>query len=341
MSQPGKKKQEGRRRDLDGFFVAGGPVQPGRGCYVRRAADRELGRLVRSGEYVQVMAPRHMGKSSLMARLAEELRGEGRHVAVVDLTQVGSRERPDDLGRWFYSFAFRLIRQLRLKVDLQEWWQDKAVLTNRQRLTELYWDLILDSTTGPVTIFIDEMQCLDNFAGVEQLLASIRAAHNARAAEPALARLNFVMLGISVPEGFDADSEYSPFAVAQPVVLRDFRVHQLDVFTPALGLPAPRAKDALERIHFWTNGQPYLTQKLARAVARARMREADLEDPAFVVDALVYRLYLNPSALRNEPHLSYLHHALTEPRKDHDEILAVYGRVRKGGRVILDPGSSA
>ncbi len=341
MSQPGKKKQEGRRRDLDGFFVAGGPVQPGRGCYVRRAADRELGRLVRAGEYVQVMAPRHMGKSSLMARLAEELRGEGRHVAVVDLTQVGSRERPDDLGRWFYSFAFRLIRQLRLKVDLQEWWQDKAVLTNRQRLTELYWDLILDSTNGPVTIFIDEMQCLDNFAGVEQLLASIRAAHNARAAEPALARLNFVMLGISVPEGFDADSEYSPFAVAQPVVLRDFRPHQLEVFAPALGLPAPRAKEALERIHFWTNGQPYLTQKLARAVARARMREADLEDPAFVVDALAYRLYLNPSALRNEPHLSYLHHALTEPRREHDEILAVYGRVRKGGKVILDPESSA
>jgi len=340
MSQPGKKKQVGRR-DPDGFFVAGGPVQPGRGCYVRRAADRELGRLVRAGEYVQVMAPRHMGKSSLMARLAEELRGEGRHVAVVDLTQVGARERPDDLGRWFYSFAFRLIRQLRLKVDLQEWWQDKAVLTNRQRLTELYWDLILESTSGPVTIFIDEMQCLDNFPGVEQLLASIRAAHNARAAEPALARLNFVMLGMSVPEGFDADSEYSPFAVAQPVVLRDFRLHQLDVFGPALGLPAPRAKEALERIHFWTNGQPYLTQKLARAVARAKMREADLEDPAFVVDALVYRLYLNPSALRNEPHLSYLHHALTEPRKEHDEILAVYGRVRKGGKVILDPESPA
>jgi WD40 repeat protein len=340
MSQPGKKKQDGRR-DPDGFFVAGGPVQPGRGCYVRRAADRELGRLVRAGEYVQVMAPRHMGKSSLMARLADELRGEGRHVAVVDLTQVGARERPDDLGRWFYSFAFRLIRQLRLKVDLQEWWQDKAVLTNRQRLTELYWDLILESTSGPVTIFIDEMQCLDNFPGVEQLLASIRAAHNARAAEPALARLNFVMLGMSVPEGFDTDSEYSPFAVAQPVVLRDFRLHQLDVFGPALGLPPARAKEALERIHFWTNGQPYLTQKLARAVARARMREADLEDPAFVVDALVYRLYLNPSALRNEPHLSYLHHALTEPRKEHDEILAVYGRVRKGGKVILDPESPA
>jgi len=341
MNQPVNKKKNGRGRDLDSFFVAGGPVQPGRECYVRRAADRELGRLVRAGEYVQVMAPRQMGKSSLMARLAEELRGEDHHVAVVDLTQVGARERPDDLGRWFYSFAFRLIRQLRLKVDLQQWWQDKAVLTNRQRLTELYWDLILESTTGPVTIFIDEMQCLDNFAGVEQLLASIRAAHNARAAEPALARLNFVMLGISVPEGFDADSEYSPFAVAQPVVLRDFRLHQLEAFGPGLGLPPQRAREALERIHFWTNGQPYLTQKLARAVARARMREADLEDPAFVVDALVYRLYLNPSALRNEPHLSYLHHALTEPRKEHDEILAVYGRVRKGGKVILDPESPA
>ncbi len=340
MSQPGKKKQEGRG-DPDGFFVAGGPVQPGRGCYVRRAADRELGRLVRAGEYVQVMAPRQMGKSSLMARLAEELRGEGRHVAVVDLTQVGARERPDDLGRWFYSFAFRLIRQLRLKVDLQEWWQDKAVLTNRQRLTELYWDLILESTNGPVTIFIDELQCLDNFPGVEQLLASIRSAHNARAAEPALSSLNFVMLGVSVPAGFDADAEYSPFAVAQPVVLRDFRLHQLDVFGPALGLPPPRAREALERIHFWTNGQPYLTQKLARAVARAKMRDTDLEDPAFVVDALVYRLYLNPSALRNEPHLSFLHNALTEPRKEHDEILAIYGRVRKGGRVILDPESPA
>ncbi len=342
MSQPERdKKQGGHRRDLAGFFVAGGPVQPGRGCYVRRAADRELGRLVRAGEYVQVFAPRHMGKSSLMAKLAEELRSEGRHVAVVDLTQVGARERNDDLGRWFYSFAFRLIRQLRLKVNLQEWWQENAVLTNRQRLTELYWDLILENTEGPVTIFIDELQCLDNFAGVEQLLASIRAAHNARAAEPALTRLNFVMLGINVPEGFDADSEYSPFAVAQPVVLRDFRLHQMDVFGPALGLSRPEANEALERIYFWTNGQPYLTQKLARAVARARMRDTDMDDPAFIVDALVYRLYLNPSSLRNEPHLSYLQHALIGTGGDHDELLAVYGRVRKGGRVIVDPESAA
>ncbi|MEJ2739084.1 MAG: AAA-like domain-containing protein, partial [Dehalococcoidia bacterium] len=340
MSEPERDKKRGsHRRDLTGFFVAGGPVQPGRGCYVRRAADEEFARLVRAGEYVQVFAPRHMGKSSLMARLAEELRSEGHQVAVVDLTQVGARERNDDLGRWFYSFAFRLIRQLRLKVDLQEWWQENAVLTNRQRLTELYWDLILENTSGPVTIFIDELQCLDNFAGVEQLLASIRAAHNARAAEPTLARLNFVMLGINVPAGFDADSEYSPFAVAQPVALHDFRLHQLDAFGPALGLARPQANEALERIHFWTGGQPYLTQKLARALARARMRDTDLADPSFIVDALAYRLYLNPSSLRNEPHLSYLQHALIGTDNDHDEILAVYGRVRKGGRVIVDPES--
>ncbi len=343
MSQQGSEKpgDAGSQRDLTSFFVAGGAVQPGRGCYVRRGADRELARLVRAGDYVQVIAPRHMGKSSLMARLADELRREEHGVAVVDLTQIGARERPDDLGRWFYSFAFRLIRQLRLRVDLQVWWQDRAVLTNRQRLTELYWDLILSNTTGPVTIFVDELQCLDQFPGAEHLLASIRAAYNARAAEPALARLNFVMLGINIPEGFDADSESSPFPVSQSVALRDFRLHQIDAFAPALGLPRPQAAEALERIHFWTGGQPYLTQKLARAVARARMRDTDLSDPAFIVDALTYRLYLNPASLQNEPHLSYLHQTLTEPRRETDELLTVYGKVRKGGKVIVDPESAA
>src|SRR5690606_23408674 len=96
------------------------------------------------------------------AATSARLQTNGHRVAVLDLAQISERDGGTDAGRWYYSIAYRLLRQLRLKIDLQDWWQDKSILSNRQRLVEFYSEVILQHVTERVVIFVDEIQCVQD-----------------------------------------------------------------------------------------------------------------------------------------------------------------------------------
>ena len=69
---------------------AGGTLNPRRHVYVERPEDAELLRLLRAGEYVNVLTSRQMGKSSLMVRTLLALREVEMRTASVDLAaEVG------------------------------------------------------------------------------------------------------------------------------------------------------------------------------------------------------------------------------------------------------------
>ena len=187
--------------DKTGKFLSVGPplhaVKPG---YVRRAADDFLYQTLVAGNYAHVIAPDRTGKSSLIAATSARLQNNGFKVAVLNLSQIGERDGGSDAGRWYYSIAYRLLRQLRLKVDLQTWWQDNSILSNRQRLVEFYADVILQNIQERIVVFVDEIQYVADLPFDEHLLASIRAAHNARGTEPDFSRLIFTMIGESDPD---------------------------------------------------------------------------------------------------------------------------------------------
>ena len=118
------------------FFSVGAPLHAVRAGYVSRKADQLLYDSVVSGRYAHVLAPARSGKSSLVAATAARLEGSGQKVAILDLEQIGVRDSGGDPGRWYYNVAYRLLRQLRIRYDLQTWWHDRSMLSNRQRLLE-------------------------------------------------------------------------------------------------------------------------------------------------------------------------------------------------------------
>jgi len=211
------------RLDTTGeFFSVGSPLHAVRAGYVRRAADNVLFETVVAGRYAHIIAPDRSGKSSLVAAASARLENNGFKVAILDLEQIGARDAGADAGRWYYSVAYRLLRQLRIRIDLQAWWQDKSFLSNRQRLVEFYSEVVLQNISERVVIFVDEIQCIAGLQFADELLASIRAAHNARATDPEFGRLTFVLLGECDPLSLIAEPELSPFNVTQSVALGDF-----------------------------------------------------------------------------------------------------------------------
>ena len=316
------------------FFSVGTPLHAVRAGYVRRGADDVLYETVVSGRYAHVIAPDRSGKSSLIAATAARLENNGIKVAILDLEQIGVRDAGTDAGRWYYSVAYRLLRQLRIRVDLQSWWQDKSILSNRQRLVEFYSEILLRNVHERIIVFVDEIQCIEELPFADQLLASIRAAHNARATDPEFSRLTFVLLGECDPLNLIDEPELSPFNITQPVALADFTRPELDLFATELNLPPEQAAAALDRVYFWTAGQPYLSQKLARAISRDEM-DGDIAEN---VDRLATRQLAGRSALHNEPNMSHIHRQIVNDKR-REALLNVYGRIRKGLEVPADLGS--
>ncbi|MFQ6004785.1 MAG: AAA-like domain-containing protein [Woeseia sp.] len=321
-----EKHSTGSLDDTSEFFSVGAPLHAVRPGYVRRPADDALFETLVSGGFAQVIAPDRTGKSSLVAATSARLQNNGFKVAIIDLEQISERDGGADAGRWFYSVAYRLLRQLRLKIDLQAWWQDKSFLSNRQRLVEFYVEVILQYISERIVIFIDEVQCVTELPFAVQLLASIRAAHNARTTEPDSSRLSFVLIGECDPMSLVADANLSPFAIAQAIQLTDFTRTDLDLFANELNLSTADAKAALDRIFYWTNGQPYLSQKLARSVARERI-SGNIESH---VDRIAMHRLAGRAALHSEPHMGHMHRQVTADSKHGEALLNLYGRIRKG-----------
>ncbi|MDZ7644177.1 MAG: AAA-like domain-containing protein [Woeseiaceae bacterium] len=187
----------------------------------------------------------------------------------------------------------------------------------------------------PVMIFVDGIQVVEGLPFKEHLLPSIRAAHNARATEPDFERLGFALAGECDPHSLVVDESLSPFRVSEPILLENFTRTDLDLFATELNLPTVEARVALDRVWHWTSGQPYLTQKLCRAVSRDR-HGRDIESR---VDALVLQQLAGRSALQNEPHLMHIHRRIVRDRADHEVMLNLYGRLRKGMDVLYEPDS--
>jgi WD40 repeat protein len=317
------------------FFNVGAPLHAVRPGYIQRPADSLLFDTIVAGNYANVIAPGRTGKTSLIAATSARLQNNGFKVAVLDLAQISERDGDSDAGRWYYSIAYRLSRQLRLKTDLQTWWQDHSILSNRQRLVEFYAQIVLQNIPERIVIFIDEIQCVADLSFAEHLLASVRAAHNARTTEPEFNRLSFVIVGECDQQGLVSDPQLSPFPVATEIRLGDFSRDDLDVFANELNLSSADAARALDRVYYWTSGQPYLSQKLCRAISREQL-DGDIDEH---VDRLAMHRLGGRAAISSEPHMSHLHRAVTRDRKNYESMLTTYGKVRKGMRVEYDPDS--
>jgi WD40 repeat protein len=319
------------RRGVD-FYVAGGPVAPDRACYVSRTTDRQLHKRLQAGEYCHVIAPRFTGKSSLAARTAARLRSEGRLTAIVDLSQLGSRDGSTEAGRWYYGLAYRIVRDLRLKLDLQSWWQERMPLPLAQRLGEFFREVVLASTRSPVVIFLDEIDSVEQLDYATDLFQAVRACHDARAAEPEFERLCFALLGTALPTGKAARAGAAVAEVAVKLALPDFRFEESRVLAPGLGMPAGDAERALYRIMYWTSGHPYLTQKLCQAVARNAARI----DSDEAVDRLVAARFLARNAVSSESSMSRVLDGLERAGRLARPALRLYRRIRRGRRPRYD-----
>lgn len=307
------------------FFVAGGTLRFDAPSYVERPADATLLHLAATGQLCYVLTTRQMGKSSLMNRTAQQLRAQGCRVALVDLTSIGQA----DESTWYLSLLDDLVSQLHLAIDAELWWHTHQALSCVKRFTKFLHEEVVGQIDAPIAIFIDEVDSALMLPFSDDFFAAVRAIHNQSIMTPDAGQLAFVLLGVAAPNDLIKESQRTPFNVGERLQLEELSLSAAQSVW-AIGLLEPPAP-LLERIFHWTSGHPYLTQKVARAIAHNPQRTwHDAE-----VDELVHTLFFSERSLVEESNLQFIQGRInSSPQKE--ALLKLYARILRGNKVVAN-----
>ncbi|MCI0391251.1 MAG: AAA-like domain-containing protein [Acidobacteria bacterium] len=314
------------------FYVIGGTLRRDAPSYVVRQADEELHAGLTKGNFCYVLTARQMGKSSLMVRTAARLREEGVGVAMLDLTATGQNL---DAEHWYYGLLSQIGQQLELEDEIRDFWLRHRLLGPLQRWMGTIREVLLPHYPGRVVIFVDEIDVVRSLPfSTDEFFAAIREFYNRRTEDADLERLSFCLIGVAAPSDLIRDTRMTPFNIGQRIELNDFTEAESASLSRGLERDQKHGAALLKRIHYWTGGQPYLTQRLCQAVANTNPQSAFLfrhladRNPQHI-DNLCEELYFSPRAQERDDNLLFVRERMLRSEVDLASLLHLYEGVQR------------
>ncbi|MDV3351987.1 hypothetical protein D0962_30315 [Leptolyngbyaceae cyanobacterium CCMR0082] len=319
------------------FYQVGGSLHPQAPTYIKRQADDHLYASLGQGEFCYVFNTRQIGKSSLRVRTKYRLEQDGVCCASIDLTNLGSDNVTAE--KWYMGIAAELWRSLQLNGDFQEWWQQGDGLSAVQRLDHFLKDVILRQLAAKrIVIFIDE---IDSVLGLpfaaDDLFALIRYCYNQRVDSPEYRRLTFALFGVATPTDLCQNPNRTPFNIGTAIELSGFTTAEAISLSYWLKPTVENATETLEHILAWTNGQPFLTQKLCQLVVAKLAPRTEIYVEQAWVDGLVRsQLIKNWESQDEPPHLRIIQDRLLAHPQLISRLLGRYKKLLSGQTLSLE-----
>jgi hypothetical protein len=281
------------------FFKVGGSLPGNLPSYIVRQADTDLYNYLQKGEFCYVLTARQMGKSSLKVRISQQLKKEGWVTPAIDLTSIGTSGFTTE--QWYVSFLSLIVKKLMDLDDFDDWWDDHSKFTPVNRMS-IFWEEILVKTTDkPIAIFIDEVDLLlsidPSIFNINDFFAAIRAVYNKRSENPALNRINFTIIGVASPLDLMSVEGRTPFNIGESIQVLNFRHAEASPLLKGFCNDEQTNQIMLQRIIYWTGGQPFLTQQLSQKLAQ---KITNPEDAKTMVDQVVQENYFRKNILGDD-----------------------------------------
>ncbi len=279
---------------MSAIFYGGGALPANHRTYIAREADEEALETLLDGEYLHLIAPRQIGKTSLLRSLAVRLQELGWRCAYVDFSPLADLPKT----KWYAELGQTLgkaltpgsVPELTNQVDLRNYLIEQA----------LYWRgrpprlaLLFDEVEGVAKAKDNVGQPFsDTFFMMLRNLYIQRDDYDGT--------ISIAFAGATDPSELVQDMSISPFNIGAEIMLNDFTESEARQLTQLLELAGITGDEAFHQaIYSWTDGHPLLTQSLCLTLEKQAHNRGPVMMTAWDVDAIVEQNILNhvkPSA---------------------------------------------
>lgn len=308
-------------------YQVGGAIDCHHPTYITREADRELLAGIKAGEFCCVLSSFHAGKSSLRLATVELLKAENYVCIALDLNPVN--QHLVSIEDWYDGVILELETIFDLcKQSTDLWWRQQEDLSPVERLIVFIEDLLLVNVKNPkIVIFIDGV---DNYPSInspiDDLWALIQYCYGERKEKPEFNRLTFVLLGTGIPSDL--------MEIGKGIELTNFEWKQVIPLMKGLEGKVENPEAAMGEILYWTEGQPFLTQKLCQLIANyvgdgflGEGEETESGEADLVADLVKICVIENWESQDRPEHLIRIRDRLLNNRHNPRNLLKLYQQI--------------
>ena len=256
--------------------------------YVERGADEQLRSVIDDmGRPAYVLVARQMGKTNLLLHAKRSYQTQEDIFVYLDVSNP-----LETVTEFFNSIVDAMIDTGRVGdsvvSEIYDFRKNNLHLA-AHRIHERELRKVLESISGKIVIFLDEVDALGSRQYSDQVFAYIRSVYfAARTNFPIFNRLSYVLSGVAEPSELIKNKDISPFNIGQKIYLDDFTRDEFFRFCVKAELEFD--EDVKNCVYAWTGGNPRMSWDLLAQLQNSAVENNVLT--ASSVDAAVRALYL-------------------------------------------------